>query len=626
MRVRTVLGYAVSGFILLTMSGCMSAQPSSTSSIPTLEIISIGPPSPAVLEAGQKVTVKVRYDMGDCESVQIWVRSSSSSRGEISHPCSPMPRTNGQRGTMEGWFYFDDTAQVKEIKVVMKDIAKNAYVYEVTKTVDYRWQGKGLLETVKDEGVTQIPGTYSWDIERDQIKGSSQAKDVWWEQLNSTERNLVARNQAKLSLITGVGYDQVDVEYLKKLPYNLGKISGSDNDSQLKPGTLVGIRTTEGNYAKIEILPSQSARTLIVRWKLYLDTTTRNAQTVNYQRSSLPAPLAPNKFEGTTRIPASYTWDADTYTIGGNSKNVDLWWKWDRSSQQSIVARNGAGMAILTNLSFDQIDLERLQNYSYDQQELSLSGTDSLVKPGLQLGLKTSEGRYAKLELLSDGFPKYLVFRWKLYPESKIRESKSPNPTRTDPVKQYGGLWYYADPWGRSDDRIAVLEGRIDGRNVLSFELVKHFCSSKPVCTETVTQKDQIEIRFDDVRYPDSDKPGTTMRYSLLYQEGTLLGQVFRDGVDPEKVLLRRLDSTMMNQIISGLGKENRDLRSRLEREQTQAASEKNALKSNLESLEKTNGQLRSENSELSDQHEKILKTVQALEDMLRQAKVTKQD
>jgi chromosome segregation ATPase len=116
------------------------------------------------------------------------------------------------------------------------------------------------------------------------------------------------------------------------------------------------------------------------------------------------------------------------------------------------------------------------------------------------------------------------------------------------------------------------------------------------------------------------------------------------------------------------LGRENREIQSRFDLEQAQAASEKLAMKNSLKSLEATNGQMQAENSglrvlldrarkeiedmsaswdrakeqiaelqkelaevqqanqELTDQKQKVLKTVQALEDMLRQAKVTKPD
>ncbi len=526
MRVRTVVVGAVSGMFLLSVSGVFGAESSSTSSIPTLEILSIEPASPATLRAGEKVIVKVRYDMADCESVQIWVRSSSSSRDELSHPCSPIPRSYGRTGYMEGWLYFDDKALVKEIKVVMKDVAKNAFVYETTKTVDYQWTAAPVLK-------------------------------------------------------------------------------------------------------------------------------------------------APEKLEGTTRIPGSFTWDIDSGTIGGNSKLVDLWFQVDANRELSLVARNNASMAILV-IPFDKISLVAIKRCFNDprlgQKEISNSKGRYRLQPGLCFGLKTSEGRIAKLELLEDEFPKCLVFRWQIYPDAVRGESEPPKPIKTDSTKQYEGLWVYTDPWGQADDRIVALEGWFEKGGKLAFDLVKHSCVSKPLFSEAIVRKDQIEIRFNDVQYAGQNSSGKTMSFSLLYHEDQLLGQVFRDGWEPKKVVMRRPDFAMANQIITGLAREKRDVQSRLEREQTQAASEKLALKNTLELLEKTSGQLRLENSELSvslnrakketedmaaswdrakeqiaelqkelaqarqanrelsDHKQQVLKTVQALEDMLRQSNETKRD
>ncbi|NLH15421.1 MAG: hypothetical protein GX455_02470 [Phycisphaerae bacterium] len=469
MQTRTVLGVMVSVFYFMSAVDGRGAESSLSAVVPTLEILSINPPSPAVLEAGQKVTVKVRYDMAGCESVQIWVRSSSASRGEISHPCSPIPRTQGQSGIFEGWLYFDDKAQVKEIAVRMKDVAKNAFVYEMTKAVDYRW-------------------------------------------------------------------------------------------------------------------------------------------------TNAPAPKAPEKFEGITRIPGSFTWDVDSDTIGGNSKLVDLWFQVDRSNEQVLVTRNNAGMAIF-DLPFDQLQLEQLRRCSFGQKSRSSLNERYPLKPGFCFGLKTSEGRIAKLELLEDEFPQCLVFRWQLYPDAVKRETESRNSSKTDSAKQYGGLWYYVDPWGRPEDRIVVVEGRFEQGGKLAFDLVKHFCVSKPVFTDAVIQKDQIEIRFSGIEYAGQNSSAKTMTYSLLYHQDQLLGQVFRDGLEPEKVVMRRPDVTMANQIITCLARESRDMQARLEREQARSDGEKLALKNKIQSLGASNGQLQEEMSglrELLDRSRKEIEDMRA--------------
>ncbi len=464
MQSRTILRVIVVGIISVGGLGDIRGETSS-SAIPTLEILSMTPSSPAILRAGEKVIVKVRYDMGNCDSVQIWVRSSRSSRGEISHPCPPIPRIKGQTGTLEGWFFFDDNAQVKEIKAMMRDVAKNAFVYETVKTVDYRW-------------------------------------------------------------------------------------------------------------------------------------------------TAAPAPKLSEKLEGTTRISGSFTWDLDSDTIGGNSKLVDLWYQVDRANERTLVSRNGAGMAIF-DLPFDELSLDRLGTCSFDQKSISPLRERYPLKPGLCLGVKTSEGRIAKLELLKDDFPKCLVFRWQLYPDVVKRETESRKSSKTDSAKQYGGLWYYVDPWGRPEDRIVVVEGRFEQGGKLAFDLVKHFCASKPVFTEAVVRKDQIEIRFDGIEYAGQNMSGKTMTYSLLYHEGQLLGQVFRDGLDPEKVVMRRPDVTMASQIITFLACENRDLQARMERERAQSDSEKSVLKDKIQSMETINRQMQMEKSDLSEMLDRARKEIE---------------
>jgi len=108
--------------------------------VPTVEIISTDPPCPAILEPGQRLYVKVRYDVGDIESFQLWIRPKGSTRGCKSHPCGPLTK---QIGEYEGYFFFDDRAAViNEIRVAIKDRKSKTkgYVFEKTYPLKAEWK------------------------------------------------------------------------------------------------------------------------------------------------------------------------------------------------------------------------------------------------------------------------------------------------------------------------------------------------------------------------------------------------------------------------------------------------------------------------------------------------------
>jgi hypothetical protein len=106
---------------------------------PSIEVISIDPASPAVLEPGQRLYVKFRYNAGDAEAIQTWVRPEGRNKGCKSHPCS---RITDKEGVYEGWFFFDDNAaEIKDIKISMIDCKdKREYICEKSVPVDIKWK------------------------------------------------------------------------------------------------------------------------------------------------------------------------------------------------------------------------------------------------------------------------------------------------------------------------------------------------------------------------------------------------------------------------------------------------------------------------------------------------------
>jgi hypothetical protein len=119
--------FFVTAVMVVCFSGCSH-----------MEIISMDPPSPAVLESGQRLYVKFKYDSGGAKSIRTWVRSDGKS-GCKSHPCRAI---TDMKGVYEGWFFFEDNAaEVKEIRLLMSENnGKPGYIFENSVPVDYTWK------------------------------------------------------------------------------------------------------------------------------------------------------------------------------------------------------------------------------------------------------------------------------------------------------------------------------------------------------------------------------------------------------------------------------------------------------------------------------------------------------
>lgn len=119
------------------------------SSRSSLEVISVEPPSPAVLNLGEKLHVKFRYRLGSCEAVQIWARPYTSgrrTRGYRAHGSSVYKKAVRESGVAEGSFFFDEPAVVDEIRINMQDVASRKDVHTISYKIDARWVGTDVIK------------------------------------------------------------------------------------------------------------------------------------------------------------------------------------------------------------------------------------------------------------------------------------------------------------------------------------------------------------------------------------------------------------------------------------------------------------------------------------------------
>ncbi len=104
-------------------------------------------------------------------------------------------------------------------------------------------------EEAHDKGRTVVLGTWSWRVAGNEM-GRREKADLFWQQVNDTERNLVPLGGAGWAILEDKTFEKVRLEELKKANYSTDKLPGSS----LKPGTVVALRTSEGQFAKLKVV------------------------------------------------------------------------------------------------------------------------------------------------------------------------------------------------------------------------------------------------------------------------------------------------------------------------------------------------------------------------------------
>jgi hypothetical protein len=101
------------------------------------------------------------------------------------------------------------------------------------------------------KGQTVILGTWKWDIETN-MQGDKIEKraDVWWAHETEKKSFLVPQNGAGLVVLGKKAFDKITRENLAALKYSDKKLA----KQLLSPGTVVAMRTNEGNFAKLKVL------------------------------------------------------------------------------------------------------------------------------------------------------------------------------------------------------------------------------------------------------------------------------------------------------------------------------------------------------------------------------------
>lgn len=116
-----------------------------TSANKLLSMIETKPALPAILDIGERLTIKFHYDLGPAEPAHIWARPYTNGRlteGYGAHPSPVYRKEEQQTGEAEGWFRFSAPAVVDEVRINMIDVESKKNICTLSEKIDAKWVEK----------------------------------------------------------------------------------------------------------------------------------------------------------------------------------------------------------------------------------------------------------------------------------------------------------------------------------------------------------------------------------------------------------------------------------------------------------------------------------------------------
>ena len=115
---------------------------------------------------------------------------------------------------------------------------------------------------------TVLKGTFLFDFDSGTEGGSSPTADVFWEQETAVLRRMTPQNSAQIVNLGAVDFNSINAAYLQTLPYSTTPIPGNnDATNQLIVNDVFAVKTTSGNYAKVQVIAY--GYDLTIRWVTY---------------------------------------------------------------------------------------------------------------------------------------------------------------------------------------------------------------------------------------------------------------------------------------------------------------------------------------------------------------------
>jgi hypothetical protein len=110
-------------------------------------------------------------------------------------------------------------------------------------------------------------------------------------------------------------------------------------------------------------------------------------------------PPIPTWRSGTTTIPGTFGWDAETNTIVAPD-NADLWWEMVSETQRCLVPCQGARAAVVKHKSYEEVTGRYLERWHMPEEKIAGSGDSGVLSPGTVIAFRTAEGNFGKLQVV----------------------------------------------------------------------------------------------------------------------------------------------------------------------------------------------------------------------------------
>jgi hypothetical protein len=144
------------------------------------------------------------------------------------------------------------------------------------------------------------------------------------------------------------------------------------------------------------------------------EVTTPNAAPPPPPGATTTAPTATTVPSSTGSVRGTFSFDFDTGAE--TATGADAFWQQSTSTSRSFVPQNGAQFSPMGAADYEATDKAKLQSLTYSTAAIDGSDANNKLTPGTVVAIKTSNGRYAKMKVISKAADNTLTFRFYTYP------------------------------------------------------------------------------------------------------------------------------------------------------------------------------------------------------------------